>query len=231
MHHLFSRFKVRLTKTQIALWTGSVVCVAGSAIFGTSDPLSLAAALIGVTSLIFTAVGNILGPLLMIVFSILYGIISYDMAYYGEMITYLGMTAPMSAVTLAVWLRHPSATNASQVEVAKLGKLDVVIVCSTTVVVTAAFWFVLDALGTASLTVSTISVATSYAAAYLTWRRSPTYALAYAANDVVLLVLWGQAMQQDISYVSVVTCFAVFLANDLYGYVSWRKMQRQQARA
>lgn len=32
----------------------------------------------------------------MVLFSLLYGIISYAFAYYGEMITYLGMTMPMA---------------------------------------------------------------------------------------------------------------------------------------
>lgn len=41
----------------------------------------------------------------MVVFSILYGVISFTFAYYGEMITYLGMTAPMAVVALVSWLK------------------------------------------------------------------------------------------------------------------------------
>lgn len=41
---------------------------------------------------------------LMIVFSLLYGVISYTCAYYGEMITYLGMTAPMALFALISFL-------------------------------------------------------------------------------------------------------------------------------
>lgn len=74
-----------------------------------------------------------------------------------------------------------------------------------------------------------MSVATSYAAAYLTWRRSPLYALGYAANDVVLIILWGAALSSNPAYISVVVCFVVFLVNDVYGYISWRKMEKAQA--
>ena len=94
--------------------------------------------------------------------------------------------------------------------------------------VTVAFFFLLRALGTANLLPSTVSVTTSFLAVYLLFRRSPFYALAYAANDIVLIVLWAMAAMEDISYFSVLICFAVFLANDVYGFISWLKMDKWQ---
>ena len=76
---------------------------------------------------------------------------------------------------------------------------------------------------------STISVTTSFIAVYLTFRRSPLYALGYAANDIVLIVLWTLATIEDMTYLSVVICFAMFLVNDIYGFVNWRKMRKKQA--
>ncbi|WP_300921669.1 nicotinamide mononucleotide transporter, partial [uncultured Dubosiella sp.] len=70
---------------------------------------------------------------------------------------------------------------------------------------------------------STISVFTSFAAVLLTFWRSPYYALGYAANDLVLIVLW--TLQHDIV---MILCFAVFLINDLYGFCNWRKMEKIQ---
>ena len=100
-----------------------------------------------------------------------------------------------------------------------------------TFLVTLAFYFILKALNTANLIPSTISVATSFLAAYLTLKRSPYYAVGYAANDMVLIVLWLLAAMHDASYFSVVVCFVVFLINDIYGFISWRKMGRRQAEA
>lgn len=71
-------------------------------------------------------------------------------------------------------------------------------------------------------------MATSFLAVYLTFRRSPYFALAYAANDVVLIILWTLAAREDISYLSVIICFVLFLVNDLYGYVSWKRMEKRQ---
>ena len=100
--------------------------------------------------------------------------------------------------------------------------------CIPTVAVTVIFYFVLRHFKTANILPSTVSVTTSFIAVYLTFRRSPFYALAYAANDVVLIVLWILASVHDIRYVSVVTCFAAFLANDLYGFLNWQKIKKRQ---
>lgn len=50
-------------------------------------------------------------------FSLLYGIISYSFAYYGEMMTYLGMTLPMDVLSLTAWLKNPYNGNRSEVRV------------------------------------------------------------------------------------------------------------------
>ncbi len=212
------------------LWICSVFLILASyLLFPQEGVMTLCASLIGVTALILNARGNPAGQLLMIVFSVLYGIISYSFSYYGEMITYLGMSGPMAVIALVEWLRHPSGGNHAEVEVGRLGRREPLVLALLTAAVTAAFFFILRVLGTTNLLPSTVSVATSFLAAYLTFRRSPYFALAYAANDLVLLVLWFLAAAEDLSYLSVLVCFAVFLVNDLYGFVSWRRMQARQA--
>ena len=196
--------------------------------FGGGNYLTLIASVIGVTSLIFNAKGNPTGPVLVVVFSVLYGIISFTFSYYGEMITYLGMTAPMAIVTLIVWLKNPYNGSRSEVTVNKLRRKESVLIFILTAVVTVAFYFILKAFNTANIIPSTISVSTSFLAVYLTFRRSEYFALAYAANDVVLMVMWIMATVEKLMYLSVVVCFMAFLANDIYGYISWRRMYRRQ---
>lgn len=217
------------TKGEWALFISSVVLIVLSfAIFDRSNYLTLIASLIGAASLIFNAKGNPVGQALMIVFGVLYGIISYACAYYGEMITYLGMTLPMAVVSLVTWLKNPFKGKRSQVTINSIKGKEWAFMAVLTVAVTVAFYFILRALNTANLIPSTISVATSFAAAYLTFRRTPWFSLAYAANDVVLIVLWVLATLEDISYLSVIVCFAMFLINDCYSFINWRRMQQLQ---
>ncbi len=225
MRKTFSYF----TKAELILWGSSVLFIASSfLIFDRESYLTLAASLIGATSLIYNAKGNPFGQLLMVVFSVLYGIISYSFSYYGEMITYLGMTAPMAVVALVAWLRHPYKGNRAEVKVNRVGKREVTVMMLLTAAVTAVFYFVLEGLDTANLIPSTLSVTTSFIAVYLTFLRSPYYAVAYAANDAVLIVMWVLAAMEDSSYVSVAVCFIMFLANDIYGFRSWLRMEKRQ---
>ena len=110
----------------------------------------------------------------------------------------------------------------------RIGKWEYAGMYVLTVVVTIGFYFILDHFNTANMIPSTLSVTTSFIAVYLTFRRSPYFALAYAANDVVLIILWILAAVEDISYLSVIICFVMFLVNDLYGFVSWKRMEKRQ---
>lgn len=217
------------TKTEILLWSISVVLIIGSfLLFDRESYLTLTASVIGVTSLIFCAKGNPAGQVLMIIFSIIYAVVSFSFSYYGEMITYLGMTLPMAVFSLISWLKNPYKGKKSEVAVNKLHKKEIIFAAVLTIAVTVVFYFILKYLKTENLYVSTFSVTTSFAAAYLTFRRSPYFALLYAMNDIVLIVLWIYASFSDISYFSVVICFIVFFVNDMYGFISWRKMEKRQ---
>ena len=219
------------TKLEIGLWCGSTAAIVASfLLFDRANYLTLVASVVGVTSLIFNAKGNPLGQLLMVIFSILYGIISYTFRYYGEMITYLGMTAPMAVFALVSWLRNPYKGNRAEVAVNRLHRREVCGMLLLSAAVTVLFYFILVHFHTANIVPSTLSVTTSFIAVYLTFRRSPCFALAYAANDIVLIVLWILAAMENVTYISVIICFVVFLINDLYGFISWRQMEKRQAK-
>ena len=217
------------SKIEISIWLSSVFFITVSfLLFDRVNYLTLAASLIGVTSLIFNAKGNPFGQLLMIVFSFFYGIISYSFSYYGEMITYLGMTMPMAFFALIAWLKNPYKGNKAEVKVSGVGRLEQFFMWPLTLCVTLIFYFILKYFNTENILPSTLSVTTSFLAVYLTFRRSPFFALAYAANDIILIILWILASTVNTHYISVVVCFIAFLFNDLYGFISWQKMKKRQ---
>ncbi|MCR5587707.1 MAG: nicotinamide riboside transporter PnuC [Lachnospiraceae bacterium] len=217
------------SKLEIALWLTSITLIVSSfCIFDRVNYLTLMASLIGVTSIIINAKGNPLGQFLMIIFSLLYGIISYTFSYYGEMITYLGMTMPMALFSLVAWLRHPFKGKKSEVEVNQISKRETLFMSLLAIIVTIIFYFILKHFNTANLYPSTLSVTTTFIAVYLTFRRSPYFSIAYASNDIVLIVLWVLASITDRKYISVVVCFIAFLFNDIYGFVNWKIMEKRQ---
>lgn len=227
-------FKIILhyfSKSEWLLWLSSLtMIIIFFFLFDGNSYLTMINSLIGATSLIFIAKGNPVGQGLTIVFSLLYGIISYSCEYYGEMITYIGMTAPMAVFSLVSWIKNPYRSNKSEVKVNHLKRSEIIFAFALTASVTALFYFVLKAFNTANLFFSTLSVFTSFLAVYLTFRRSCYYALAYSANDIILIILWSLAVRGNTSYVSVIICFVIFLANDLYGFYNWNRMSKRQSR-
>ncbi len=215
-----------MTKKEWILWIASLLIVIVSNLFSSDfDLLTLVAALVGVTSLIFAAKGNVWAQILMIVFSILYGIISYRFRYWGEMITYLGMALPMAVWSTITWIRHPSGSDGSEVEIQVLHRTQLLCVGGVSIIVTFVFYLILTALDTPNIVFSTISVVTSFLAAALTMLRSSYYALGYAANDIVLIVLWTLASLENPAYIPVVVNFTIFFFNDMYGFISWKRRE------
>lgn len=225
------KFFKSITVAEWLIWGISVISVIVCFfVFKNSQYLYLIGALIGATALIFVSKGNPAGQVLTIVFSVFYGIISYSFRYYGEMITYLGMSAPIAVWALISWLKNPYKGNKSEVKVNSVSKKEWLILLFAAVAITSTFYFILRALNTANLLISTASVFTSFLAAYLTARRSRFYAIGYALNDIVLIVMWSMASYENITYLPMVICFISFLVTDSYGFINWSVMNKKQAK-
>ena len=224
----FLKFFSKLTKFEWGLWlfslTGVLICTLLSPDF---HLLSLIASLLGVTSLIFIAKGAWQGQILIVIFATMYGLVSFEQRYFGEMITYLCMTLPMAVICLVSWFRHPYKET-SEVKINSLRPKHLAILLPASAAVSVGLYFLLGALGTQNLLISTLSVTTSFFAASLTFLRTPYFALAYAVNDVVLITLWMLVAVREPAYFSMVICFSVFLVNDLYSFTNWLRMRKKQ---
>ncbi len=219
----------KFSQTEFFVWFSSIILIIISFMFvSEKDYLTLIASLIGATALIYVAKGEPLGQILTVVFSVFYSVISFKFRYYGEMITYLGMTAPIAFLSTVSWLKNPYKKGKAEVKIAKLSRNKIVLMIALTVLVTIGFYFILKYFNTANLFMSTVSIATSFSASYLMLFRNPFYAVAYAANDVVLIILWILAALDNIQYLPMIVCFVIFFINDLFGFVSWQKRKKQQ---
>ena len=217
-----------LNKFEKSLWLFSMsIILLSYVISGFQGTANMLCSLVGVTSLIFIAKGHVFGMLLCTFFATYYGVLSCFFRYWSEVITYVGMTLPMDIAALVSWIKNPYK-DTKEVKVAKLSKKQIAVMYTCTLAVTVAFYYILKALDTPRLFVSTLSISTSFLAVMLTYFRSPFYALAYSANDIVLVVLWIYASLTDASCIPIVMCFGVFLINDLYGFYNWKKMQKKQ---
>ena len=218
-----------LKKQDYILWIISLVIVGVSGLLTPDkNAVTIIGTLTGVTALIFLAKGNVWGQILTIVFSVFYSITSYTFSYYGEMITYLGMTLPTAAAAVVTWVKNPYEKGKNVVKIHRLTKRQIILMIILTIIVTLLFYFILKFFNTANLFWSTVSITTSFLASYLMVCRNSYYAVAYAANDIVLILLWILASINNISYLPMVMCFLAFLANDIYAFINWKKREKKQ---
>ena len=225
MSNPFSNFKFY---DYILLFVSVVVVVTSNIMTGNISPLVLFATTLGVVALLFLAKGNVWGQILCIIFCILYGIISFETRYYGEMITYMLMSFPMAVFSTVSWLRNPSEEDKSTVAIHKLTKIEKILTGILSVVVTWIFYYILKYFNTAYLFISTLSITTSFLASYLTYYRNPYYAFWYGLNDIVLISLWILQTIKEFSYFPMIICFVIFLINDSYAFILWKIRQKKQ---
>lgn len=225
MRKFFKGFNI----AECIIWSLSTATVIISfLIFKNRQYHFLFGAMIGITALLFVSKGNPTGQFLTVVFSVFYGVISFSFKYYGEMITYLGMSAPMAVIAFIAWIKNPYKGGENQVKINCLSIKEWCLFLTAATAVSAAFYFILQALETSNLIISTVSVFTSFAAAYLTMRRSRFYAVAYGMNDAVLIIMWSLASAENLTYLPMVICFAAFFTLDTYGFINWSRMNRKQ---
>ena len=221
-----------LTKFELTLWIFSCSLVIISYLCaGEFNFWVLFASLTGATALIFLAKGEPLGQILTVAFSLLYGYVSFTFQYWGEMVTYLCMSTPAAVAATISWIRNPFEKGKTQIKIKKITAKYWVIISLMSIAVTVIFYYILKYFNTPNLFFSTLSITTSFFASGLTFFRSPYYAIAYALNDIILIVLWVLASIAAPSYIPMAMCFFIFLLNDSYAFYNWRRIEKRQTTA
>ena len=191
--------------------------------------LSLITSILGVITVIFGAKGLVWAPVVNLLYNIVYIILSYTQGFYGEVLIYIFMMTPINIAMIVSWLKNKSKEDENIVEVNKLNKKEYILLFVFTLIVAVGFYFILKALHTTALFISTISLIDSFIATYLLYRRCSNYALSYIVNDIILIVLWSFSIKNNgVAYLPMVLSFLVFLVNDVYGLISWKKRERKQ---
>lgn len=219
------------TPVEWILWlSGLAVITVAFAVTSERSVLSYLSSIAGVTCVIFNAKGNVLGQVVSIVFGVLYGIYAYTQHYYGEMLIYFCLMIPIHIISIITWLRNKFNGRAHEVKINTLHRTEFIMTAVGAAVVTVAFYFLLEALNTDNLYVSTISLTASITAAYLMLRRCEYFSICFILNDVILIVLWSMKFSTvGPEVLPSVMAFILFLLNDSYCYISWRRIKKRQA--
>ena len=212
---------------RILLITSPLIVLVFGIIFK-NDALTIITSIVGIMCALLLAKGLVLGQFLGIAIAILYSIVSFKNAFYGEMLIYLIIMLPMYIWGIIEWLKHKNEETKS-VEVNSIKWKEWIIVALCSIVAFIGFYFLLKALNTNELIVSTLSVVDNIFAIYLLARRSKYGFVSYIVNDLILIILWGiPVVQGNLFLLAMLINPIVNLINDTYGVINWTKMQRKQ---
>ena len=188
--------------------------------------ISAIAGIFGLSCVLFAAKGKVICVFLTWGMIVFYSLLSYQNKYYGEVFINLCLMFPMTVIQLVAWIKNLGKDHV--VKVNSITKKEVFIVVLVACVAFVAFYFILRALNTSQLIISTISIVTSVLATYFQSRRSKYGFLAFLFNDVVLCVLWLFATLEDTANVAMLTAVALYVVSDIYGFISWGVLQKRQ---
>ncbi len=207
----------------------SIVAVLTVGICFKSDVLTIVTSIVGIICALLLAKGLVLGQFFGLAIVVLYSIVSYLNGFYGEMIIYIAIMFPMYIWGIVEWIRNRNNDTTKTVEVNEIRWKEWVCLSVCAAGAFVGFYFMLKALNTSQLIVSTLSVVDNIFAVYLLARRSKYGFVSYIVNDLILIVLWGASVVcGNWAMLAMALNPVVNLVNDIYGVVNWSRMQKQQ---
>lgn len=193
-----------------------------------NDVLTITTSILGIFCAFFLAKGFLIAQFSGILLVVLYSILCFQNAFYGEMMVYILIMLPMYVWGIFEWKKHKSEKTNS-VEVNSIKWQEWIIVSVVAMILFIAFYFILKALNTSQLIISTLSVIDNIFAVYLLARRSKYGFVSYIVNDLILIALWGiPVIQGNFLVIAMLINPIVNLINDIYGVVNWSKLQKRQ---
>ena len=188
--------------------------------------------LVGIVSVIMIAKGLVIAPMINLVYCVLYSILSIFQHYYGEAIIYIGLMMPIYVFSIISWIKNRNKDRQDVVSINKIKGMEYLYLSLVTIAATVGFYFLLKAMNTSELIISTLSLISSAVASYLMLRRCSYYAIGFIVNDIILIALWSMVVVSNgMGYLPSVLCFCIFLINDVYGFIHWKIEEHRQGKS
>lgn len=194
-----------------------------------SSVLTIISSLLGILAVFLSAKGMVLGCVVEIIQLFFFCTISWFNSYFGEVLVSAIIVFPSNVLSIIAWTRNLRKGTAI-IKISNVPKLKEWILSILSVaVISVGMYFMLQAVGTASLIVSTINVALGMLSCYFRIRRCEYSFIFYILNNIISLVLWIQIMAGgDFSYTPTMMNYIIFMIMNIYGFFNWIKLKKLQ---
>ena len=196
-------------------------------VFG-SNALTMISSILTIFAVMLVAKGLIVGNIIGLFSSVLYAIVSYLNGFYGEMIINFALTLPMYIWAIIEWSRNKNEKT-NTVEIGHMKVKEYILIFLAIIPVFIGFYFLLQALGTNQLVLSTLSLIDDVFAVFLIARRCKVGFVLYCIDDIVLIALWGlPVLGGNLALFAMLVNPIMSLVVDIYGVVNWHRLQKKQ---
>ena len=186
--------------------------------------------ILGLLCVFTQAKGKIITQFLGIAWFSLYVVISYSQKYYGEAIIYSLILIPLYIYGAIHWLRNKDKQASNTVLVrGNLSKREWIAIVIGFFIVSIGVYFILKALDTAQLLISTLSFVSMLPAIYLLVRRCKWNQVAFLVNDFIVPLLWISLVIEGQTIFITMCIYHIFqITYDLYGLIEWIRLEKKQ---
>lgn len=191
-----------------------------------SSPLIITVNVISIIMMLFITKGSFVGTILQIFNAAFYAFISFQSAYYGEVICSVLITIPLTIFSAITWIKNRRKGSAI-IKVNKIKLKEWVIVLFSSLLTFVGVFFLLRAFNTANLVVSSVSLTLGIYANYLLMRRCEYNFVIYIINNLVCITLWMFLVVSDISYLPLVINYFMLLIYNTIGLINWLKLKKE----
>ncbi|HMB55452.1 MAG TPA: nicotinamide riboside transporter PnuC [Thermoanaerobaculia bacterium] len=189
--------------------------------------LGLVTSLTGMMTVVLVAKGKISNYFFGVVNVTLYAYLSWRNLYWGEVMLNLGYFLPMNVVGFWLWSRHRvGGEGGDDVEVKLMSGRQRAGWVAVTAVAVVVYGMFLDRLGGNLPYWDSASTVMSVIAMFLMVRRVTEQWVLWIAVNVVSIYMWGFALSEGGTDVSMVVMWSAYLVNSVYGLWNWVRLAR-----
>ena len=185
--------------------------------------------ILGLLCVFTQAKGKIATQFIGIIYFCFYIFISYKEQLYGEALLYLIIMLPMYIYGVIHWLANKDKKDNVVIVRNNLSKKEWLFSSLGFVLVSVGVFFLLKALNTSQLIVSTLSFISMLPAVYLLIRRCKWNQVGFLINDFIVPILWLFLVIEGNLYILPLCIYHIFqITYDVYGLIEWIKLEKRQ---
>lgn len=202
--------------------TAAALVIIGLSIYWGDSPMGMISSTTGVICVVCTGKGKLSAYLFGLINSVLYAIISFEAAYYGETMLNLIYYVPMQFVGFYVWSRHMNQES-HEVEKRHMENAGRLILLLCMLAGTVLYGYLLKFLGDAMPFVDAFTTVSSVIAMIISVRMFAEQWWVWVAIDVFSVYMWYVDFAKGSDNIATLLMWVVYLGNAVIMLIKWEK--------